>query len=136
MTSTALVVGLSHLASWAQTALLHGDHSSREVRIIVGTLTILVMVSLQLRLVKRSEAGLYTGTLAQLRHLLHHPAPLGSRAPARAIFSAVLDTDDSDNSDNSDDNNSDDQPGQTLTVYKQSLLEDASKKRALLHAAR
>ena len=88
---------------------------------------------MQLRLVKRSEAGLYTGTLAQLRHLLHHPAPLGSRAPARAVFSAVLDTDDSDNS---DDNNSDDQPGQTLTVYKQSLLEDASKKRALLHAAR
>ena len=98
---------------------------------------------MQLRLVKRSEAGLYTGTLAQLRHLLHHPAPLGSRAPARAVFSAVLDTDDicddsDDNSDNSDDNdkNSDDQPGQTLTVYKQSLLEDASKKRALLHAAR
>ena len=91
---------------------------------------------MQLRLVKRSEAGLYTGTLAQLRHLLHHPAPLGSRAPARTIFSAVLDTDD--NSDNSDDSdkNSDDQPGQTLTVYKQSLLEDASKKRALLHAAR
>ena len=73
---------------------------------------------MQLRLVKRSEAGLYTGTLAQLRHLLHHPAPLGSRAPARTIFSAVLDTDD--NSDNSD-KNSDDQPGQTLTVYKQSL---------------
>ena len=96
---------------------------------------------MQLRLVKRSEAGLYTGTLAQLRHLLHRPAPLGSRAPARAVFSAVLDTDDSDDSDNSDDNNSDDnnsdeQPGQTLTVYKQSLLEDASKKRALLHAAR
>ena len=96
----------------------------------------LLLLSLQLRLVKRSEAGLYTGTLAQLRHLLHHPAPLGSRAPApaRAVFSAVLDTDD--NSDNSDDKNSDYQPGQTLTVYKQSLLEDASKKRALLHAAR
>ena len=90
---------------------------------------------MQLRLVKRSEAGLYTGTLAQLRHLLHHPAPLGSRAPARAVFSAVLDTDDRQDSDNSD-KNSDDQPGQTLTVYKQSLLEDASKKRALLHAAR
>ena len=87
---------------------------------------------------KRSEAGLYTGTLAQLRHLLHHPAPLGSRAPARAVFSAVLDTDDRQDSDNSDDSdkNSGDQPGQTLTVYKQSLLEDASKKRALLHAAR
>ena len=92
-----------------------------------------------MRLVKRSEAGLYTGTLAQLRHLLHHPAPLGSRAPARAVFSAVLDTDDNSDNDNSDknsDKNSDDQRGQTLTVYKQSLLEDASKKRALLHAAR
>ena len=36
MTSTALVVGLSHLASWVQAALLHGDHSSsREVRNIM-----------------------------------------------------------------------------------------------------
>ena len=40
MTSTALVVGLSHLASWVQAALLHGDHSSREVRNIIGTLTV------------------------------------------------------------------------------------------------
>ena len=40
MTSTALVVGLSHLASWVQAALQHGDHSSHEVRIMVGTLTI------------------------------------------------------------------------------------------------
>ena len=40
MTSAALVVGLSHLASWVQTALLHGDHSSHEVRIIMVTLTI------------------------------------------------------------------------------------------------
>ena len=37
VTSTALVVGLSHLASWVQTALLHGDHSSREVRIKMST---------------------------------------------------------------------------------------------------
>ena len=88
-----------------------------------------MLLSMQLRLVKRSEGGLYTGTLAQLRHLLHHPAPLGSRAPARAVFSAVLDTDD--NSDNSD-KNSDDQPGQTLTVQAESS-EDASKKRPLHH---
>ena len=40
MTSTALVVGLSHLASWVQTALLHGDHSSCEVSIMMATLTV------------------------------------------------------------------------------------------------
>ena len=97
------------------------------------------------RVMKRSEERLYTNSVKQLRELLEAEINLDALPPAKFIFENVLkkesgdsETDVSDGSDEeSEDMLSEYQtaPGQILRVYNKKLLEDESKKRALMACA-
>ena len=98
---------------------------------------------------KRSEERLYTNSVKQLRELLEAEINLDALPPAKFIFKNILKkengdsaadrTDDSDRGEESEDGDilseSQTPPSQILRVYNKKLLEDESKKRALMVCA-
>ena len=110
-----------------------------------------------MRVMKRSEERLYTNSVKQLRDLLEAEINFDAVPPAKFIFENILKTENGDSVDISSEAErtedseaserseeiedgemlSESQPplGQILRVYNKKLLQDESKKRALLACA-
>ena len=102
-----------------------------------------------MRVMKRSEERLYTNSVKQLREILEAEINFDAVPPAKFIFENILKTVDiisesertegSEGSEEIEDGDliseSQTPPGQILRVYNKKLLQDESKKRALLACA-
>ena len=129
--SAGLSVGLNNLGGWVLDSFLGVTHTG------------------SVRVMKRSEERLYTNSVKQLRELLEAEINLDALPPAKFIFKNILKkengdsaadrTDDSDRGEESEDGDilseSQTPPSQILRVYNKKLLEDESKKRALMVCA-
>ena len=106
------------------------------------------------RVMKRSEERLYTNSVKQLRQILEAEINFDAVPPAKFIFENILKTENGDSvninsesertgeSEGSEEiedgdliSESQTPPGQILRVYNKKLLQDESKKRALLACA-
>ena len=115
VTSDKIVVGISNLSGWILDSLL-GYNRDGNIKIL-----------------KRSEVKLYQNNIKRLKDILKFSVDFTKNAPAKFIFENALKVEsEGENLQNSCLSSKQ----QILTVYNRKLLNDASKKRALMSCAK
>ena len=84
-----------------------------------------------MRLVKRSEDGIYRRSLEQMKYLMTYPMNFMETTPQGYIFRNILEIDEIDNSSSSDILGESQPKEHNLVIYNKKLLTDSSKKNAL-----
>ena len=130
--------GFSNLEEWRKKNGVLVDVGSEWVVVSLDNLDSWVLETLTarrrlggVRLVKRSEDGIYRRSLEQMKYLMTYPMNFKETTPQGYIFRNILEIDEIDNSSSSDILGESQPKEQNLVIYNKKLLTDSSKKAAL-----